>query len=82
MELNKTQRYLDEHSTEHEISGGDPYEVLSYYDAKTATKLAVYEYIQTLMDRNPTYIADVWASVVRDKNEIESKYKKVIEKWM
>lgn len=79
MELNKTQRYLDQHSIEQEQPGGDAYEVLSYYDTKTATKLAVYEYIKILLE---TSNGDLENKLVEDKKFIESQYKKVIEKWM
>ncbi|XAI97376.1 hypothetical protein [Leptolyngbya phage Lbo-JY46] len=80
MELNKTQRYLDNHSVEQEQTNGDLFEVLSYYDTKTATKLAVYEYIQRLQECIPSH--DLIKVLEEDKKFIESQYKKVIEKWM
>lgn len=77
MELNKTQHYLDSHSFD-----DDTIEVLSYHDAKAATKLAVYEYIKSLFDRNPPTTVDLWEMLTEDLNIINKDYKNVIKKWM
>jgi hypothetical protein len=82
MELNKTQAYIDGHSFDLPVMGKEAFEVLSYFDAKAASKLAVYEYIQLLFDRNPTDVSSLWESLVYDQKEIESQYKNVIKKWM